>query len=522
MTLTPDHNTQGAEPAAGASPRALLGWGGLALIVLSRIVLQLQLLGSGFRALTADEFARMTLAQRWALTPQAIWNGVWLPFHQYLFGSLLRLRWDMIDTPRYVTMLFGSLSIIVIYALTLRLSRSIGAALLSAMLLAANPAHTWLSAMPLTETPYIFFVLLGLLGAVLYVQERRQRYLYLAALAFLGAQGFRFESWATSGIFAALIWFDALRREPKAALRLIPPTGLVLAFPAAWMLSSYRAYGHPLASLKMTTGYNALWYGSDRDFSRHLRILHELDPLLLPALAAGALALALWRTRRADYLWLLAMIAIPTAVFVVFQGGQPQPRANFIRYLWSLCLPAYALIGLLADRIARRWVGRRLGVAMICLLGLVAIINMQTSRRYLNDTAAYGLPVGEKAAAIHRGPGAPSILVERVYWEFLAANVNANGLPSLLYDRPVNWATRTSTSVLAGGHSADQLRSCLAQHEVGAVFASTPEIIASVEQTLGLTAQERINHYRLYLITPAQRAEWRLLPPCRFSFYPAI
>ncbi|HEY1013987.1 MAG TPA: phospholipid carrier-dependent glycosyltransferase [Herpetosiphonaceae bacterium] len=519
----------GSRPPAGGAPissrQRRLGLGGLALILLGRLLLQIQLYRGGFLSLTADEFLRVELAARWARAPRLIWSGVWVPFHEYMFGALLRLRWDLVYLPRYATMAFGFLSIALIYAIALRLSRSPAAALLSALLAAANPAHVWLSSTPLTEMPYVACVLLAMLGLARYAEERRPGWLWLGAGALACAQGLRFEAWVVAAAFAGLLWLGAARDRSAAPgergwRRAALATALLAAFPAAWMAGSYLALGDPLASIGMATQYKADWYGPGKDYARYATTLLRLDPLLLPTLLLGGLALLVWKDRRREHAWLAALVFAPIAAFVALHGGQPEPSGNDIRYLAALTLPGYAFAGMALLAAARRLPLPQLRGLLLVAALLAVGRNVRASLDPPPDPSSRGLAVGlalEGALA-----GGETAVVERVYLEFLAVSVGADSDPALLYDRPVNWDTRVSETIFAPARPADQIRSCLAQREVGLVFARTPAVIAVVEQTVGLAPQETVNGYRMYRIAPAQRAEWRRLPACQLGFYPAI
>ncbi len=83
---------------------------GLVSLVSGRLFLQVMLYRFGFMSLSADEFGRTVLAARWARDPHAVWSGVWLPFHMYLFGAALRLKWEMLYVPRIIVTVFGFIS----------------------------------------------------------------------------------------------------------------------------------------------------------------------------------------------------------------------------------------------------------------------------------------------------------------------------------------------------------------------------------------------------------------------------
>ena len=129
------------------------------LLVCSRLLIHLLLYRAGFVTFTADAFGRMMVAARWAQQPFVVSDGAWLPLHTYLFGTALRLWWDVVLVPRGLAIVFGCGAIITIYWLSVRLFNH-ATAVLSALLLSINPAHIRLSAAPLPEGVCILLLLM--------------------------------------------------------------------------------------------------------------------------------------------------------------------------------------------------------------------------------------------------------------------------------------------------------------------------------------------------------------------------
>jgi len=178
--------------------------GVLVLILIGRLALHVLLYRSGFMALTADDFGRIVVAGQWAQQPHAIWQGPWLPLHTYVFGSLLRLDWDLLYLPRVISIGVGLGAIVLMYQLAARLFGRPLIGLLSAFLLAVNPVHLWLSSTPLTEGPYILLVLGAMSSMALDLEEHKPNRLYLSAVLLAFAGGIRFEGWLVSAAFS--IW----------------------------------------------------------------------------------------------------------------------------------------------------------------------------------------------------------------------------------------------------------------------------------------------------------------------------
>jgi hypothetical protein len=87
-------------------PWALVG------IVVARLALHVALYASGFPSLTADEFARVVIAARWAEHPFWQTQGEWLRLYPCLYGAGPWTWWDLVWAPRILTIVFGIVGIV--------------------------------------------------------------------------------------------------------------------------------------------------------------------------------------------------------------------------------------------------------------------------------------------------------------------------------------------------------------------------------------------------------------------------
>lgn len=498
-----------AAPPAPPARRAPV-WAGLSLALAAllglRLLLQIAVYQSGFRALTADDFGRVIAAAQWALHPQGIWQGPWLPLYTYGLGALLRVVWDLYWLPRALAAAFGLASLVWVALLTAHLFQRRRAGLLAAVLLALNPAHVWLSSVPLTEI--IFFSLLSgaALAVVVWAHTGRPRWLVLGVGLLALASGVRVEGWLFTVTLGAALVVTAIvrfsRGDRRAAwLRLAAAAALAIV-PLIWLASNWAVTRDPFYFLNVTRGFDQQWYGAAQTYRPYLQVLWRLDPLaalLLPAALVGGLALA---RRSAPARWYLLLAVVPFALYAVFQRGQVQPPGNYIRYLSLFFWLTYPLLaGLLLWPLSLRPRLRPyLATALALGLLVVAVRQVQAAFQYQNDPAAPGLAVGRWLRADGIDPSGATVLLELNYWQYLAIHTGANDLEHFLYDRPLDFAQLNSAPSLLFDQP-DLLRACVATHRLRHLVVASPDLRALVETTLGVTPVAEINGYALYRLT---------------------
>lgn len=487
---------------------------GAILLLIARLGLQALLYRSGFEALTADEFGRTVLAACWARRPHAVWHGVWLPFHLYMVGVALRLKWELLWVPRAITMALGIASIAVMYQLSRKLFEDRQIGLISAILLAVNPVHTWLSSTPLTEIPHATLVLAFLLGFTLYLKSKKTVTLYFSAVSLAIANGFRFEAWAVSALFSLYVVGEgALRiwREGRYTRPVFPSMVAALIpwmFPITWITASYVETGDPFFSLASIRSYKTTWYGDARDFYAYLRTFFRADPYLT-VLAPLALVISLLRYKDSRAVqWVVAMTVISFSIFVYFHRGQVEPPGNYIRYLALFIFIIYPAFACLLKSAVERITGSQPARTVLLATVVLAIIATQvhTTFQFVNDPAADGLKVGETIRLLrmeHPELSQRPVLIELSYWQYLAIHVGANDISLLVYDRELDFERRQTTSLLLS--DLDVVRRCLALYDISYIVVRSPELKGVVEQNLGILPSEEVNHYYFYQVPNALR-----------------
>jgi hypothetical protein len=254
----------------------------LALVLAAKAATSLFVLRLGFRAISDDDFARVVIAQRFALAPS--WDpssSSWLPLPFWLTGSVMSVFGRSLAVARVAAFVLGLLAVCLVYAAGhwLRLPRS---ALIAGTLLSCSvPWFMWTG---VTTTPEALTAALLLLGAASCARaEPRVRTLGAGALSLACLS--RYEAWPVAASFALICIWDAYRqRSPAFALAAL---SAVLA-PSAWLLHGLFAHGDALFFVGRVVSYRRALGGLSDSFTTRLFAYPQklLQPRELIALAA--------------------------------------------------------------------------------------------------------------------------------------------------------------------------------------------------------------------------------------------
>src|SRR5436190_87213 len=158
--------------------------------------------------------------------------GFWLPLYQFICAVINVFVRNGFYTGKIVSAIFGVGACLLIYSITLRLTRNRTASLLGFLLIALNPLHIFYSASAMTDVPHSFFVL-----ASLYFVLKRG---WVVAAIFGALAGLtRVESW----MFIAIIPAIQLVRERRVS---IVGAIILLIPPLLWFYISWKATGNLL------------------------------------------------------------------------------------------------------------------------------------------------------------------------------------------------------------------------------------------------------------------------------------
>ncbi len=497
---------------------------GLIAIVLIRLGTTYWLYRSGFACLTADEFGRPFLAAQWATKPVILTSGWWLPHFSYIYGIALRLIWNLLWVPRLLTVGFGILSLILIYLLTLLLTKSKWAGLASALLLMANPLHTWFSAVALSDSPSWFFCLGFFTAFVCYLNYRKDYYLILAGICLLVANGLRLETWALSGLFCLFLASEVFsvfhhNRRWNSHLTFTSISGIMaISFPLFWTVASYIGTGNPFATIANVESYKASWYGNSINFLNYPRAFWQIEPII--AISSPFLyAFGFFQYKKNQPLFIYtAMSFCLLAVFIVVHGGRSDPEISYQRYLAFYLFLLYPLLFAILKYFVGRFHAnfRYVGVIPAIIIFAYSAWHAGQAFHFSNDPSVNGLRAGQYLKYIRNtnpGLAGKPVLIEQQFWDYLAFHIGSNDISQIYYDRALDIANRSTPSLFIT--DPDEIRSCIAKLKFSTIIVRSSDIKAIVEKDFGLTSFSTVNDYSFYQVPGEMYSVAdKSLPPC--------
>jgi hypothetical protein len=169
--------------------------------------------------------------------------GFWLPFFQ-VAAAIPNLRIDNpLLTGKILSALCGALSCLLVFAITKKLTRSLGLACLAFALIVSSPLHLLYSAACMTDVPFACLVL----ASLWFVLQRRW---VIAAIFAALAEGVRVEAWT----LIVVLPFLQLVYERRISLLGL---AILLLPPFAWLGLSQFATGDPFAFFAKRARYQA-------------------------------------------------------------------------------------------------------------------------------------------------------------------------------------------------------------------------------------------------------------------------
>lgn len=211
-------------------------------LVFGIIIIKLMILPFA-QVVDADAVSRTFLSVAWKDNPVWIVSNVWAPFYFYMNGFFLSIVDSNVYTIPVVNIFFSAFTLIPFYYFVRREFNSIGA-MYATIFLAISPVLFRISFMALSETPYLFFVILTLNLISKGIRKNFKIYYVLAGLCITIASGLRYESWIiTFFLFCLLL----LRRKWKEGFLF---GFFAVIFPFIWIVQSWYFAGDPLISFK--------------------------------------------------------------------------------------------------------------------------------------------------------------------------------------------------------------------------------------------------------------------------------
>lgn len=234
-------------------------------LVLITLLIKLILLPFA-QTINADVVSRIFISINWLEDPKWINNNIWAPFHFYINGFGLSIWNDRVITPKIVSILFSSFTLLPFYFFTKREFNENGA-FIATIFLAISPILFRNSFLAFSGIPCLFFLALSINLLSKSLKENSINYILLAGLSLTIASGIRFEAWIIIGLLSFII---LLLKKWKL---LILFNVIALSFPLYWLLSCWLETGNPLYSFQGTYSWaiDVMHRNDNMDLESYLR-----------------------------------------------------------------------------------------------------------------------------------------------------------------------------------------------------------------------------------------------------------
>ena len=440
----------------------------VALVALLHAAACTLVLAGGFDHVSDDDFARVTIAQGFAVTPKLDPSGTsWLPFPFWMLGSLMAAAGRSLGVARVASVIFASLSAALPYvALRLR-GATRSAALLAVAFATLSPWSLWLGASTVPESFTASFTAAAAIGLGGEAETEDDEAMPWAArvgfaVALLAACLSRYEPWPVAAVLAVVLAARAFRtRRPRERARALVLAAIVALGPLAWLAWNAHAHG------------DALHF-----FERVARFKRALGEGTQDTLSAFLLYPRLLLSRRPDVLIAVTCALVSGRLFTL--SGAALRRRWTVPLVCAAAQLAFLAYGNVRDGAPAHHPER-------ALLGTVFL------------TAAFAADVLYSGTTVARGKARIAALASAA---FLALSWVTNGT-SLLEQIPGTGATEVRTAQIAAGkalasESAEHLvvTPCAYEHFALIAAFGAPERVAiqprtNAEVTASCPAVER-------------------------------
>ena len=331
---------------------------GVCVALLFAAFLQYSAFHKGFYSISADESAQTLAAYRWSRQRAAIPIEAWLPGYRIVLGLGLKVRPDLMATPRVINNILGLLTLLELGWLAWILFKNRWAVWLTLVLGAAFGPRIVCSVVPLSEMLFALLLIGGITFFAGWIDKARPAWLLIGAALTTLSAGVRYEGWlfaAGMGLMSLMIMrtqrFSGIRHRMSLALC---TCAILCAVPVAWVIVlavqglnlwevfTGSASFHALTDIKAGS-FAVLWkHGLFFQF-----FYQNLESLNIFGFF-GVVSYGLFNRNLRKWLWL------PLSTFVILGllalGGFAVPAHNYWRtsLIWSLLMVpfcAYWIIG---------------------------------------------------------------------------------------------------------------------------------------------------------------------------------
>jgi hypothetical protein len=318
-----------------------------------------------------DAPSKVWMASEWLSHPQLLTHGVWGPLHTYLIALALRIVRDPVQAPIVMSVMFSVASAVAMYWFLRTEFESRRAALLGGLTYAVYPIAIRNGVSVRSETPFAFFLLLGVIAlARLRARGGSTGLAAAAGICLTLASMLRYEAWVLVPIFALLV--------PRSPRLLAIFLACALLHPIFWMMGNWFHNGDPFNGFTAAAHWELESMGRAQLDHRLLFFraitypMVVLEGMSLPIgliCVAGAATAVVKRLRCAA--WLLPLAGVLVMWSMGIARGALVPKFNYTEVAGTLLFP-FSAVAYQQLRIDA-WQARQLFVAAV-VLPLVSLV----------------------------------------------------------------------------------------------------------------------------------------------------
>lgn len=243
---------------------------------------------AGFRAVSDDDFARLVIAQEFAIAPRLDPSGTsWLPFPFWLTGSVLSVAGTSVSVARALAFVTSLFSVWLVYVAAQWAGLGRRAAMFASCIAAVLPHAVWLGAATIPDG-YSAALCLTALASSCRLDARTR---LLGAVCITCATLSRYETWPVAALLCALGAFDAFVQRRRSLLLC---GALCLLGPAFWFAIGVVQHDDALFFVKRVAEYRRALGRSPTDLLGAVigypRVLLRAEPELMATSALCLLA----------------------------------------------------------------------------------------------------------------------------------------------------------------------------------------------------------------------------------------
>jgi len=297
---------------------------------------------AGFFSISADESGRTLLAYEW-INEGYSETPTWLPFHTIVMGFGIKIFPDLFWTPRIIGSLFGVSAFISFIWLTHQLFKDRYITLLSSVVALFFPTRVILSAVPLSESMFLFFIFSGIALFIIWLKSEWDHNLFLSVLVISISTSIRYEGWFFSiALISVLIIVKKLKVKNVSIANFFIIGFISFAFPLYWLLFQANISGNPFQFFQdASRGYEnaegiTLFTILKNNYLTRF-VHHNIIYLCFPGVVASFYLLFRDSAIR-KFLILLLIAFIPLTIMSFTGRGVPTHNIWRVTELWNILL----------------------------------------------------------------------------------------------------------------------------------------------------------------------------------------